>query len=71
MLASHDDDLLLLTARTLQAVTLAGGERLEIADSKDIQNEAAAATMTAKETNEQPASDSDTSSSIVSAYNTN
>jgi len=44
---------------------------LEIADSRDIENEAAAATVTAEENNEQPASDSDTSSSIDSGYNTN
>ncbi len=44
---------------------------LEIADSRDIDHEAAAATVTAEENNEQPASDSDTSSSIDSGYNTN
>ncbi|DBB17312.1 TPA: hypothetical protein ACH3X3_014356 [Trebouxia sp. C0006] len=42
------------------------GERLEIADGRDIENEAAAATVTAEENNEQPAKDSDTSSSIDS-----
>ncbi len=43
---------------------------LEIADRRDIENEAAAATVTAEENNEQPASDSDTSSSIDSDCNT-
>ena len=66
MLPSHGDDLLLLTARALQALILARGERLEIADGRDIDNMAAAATMTAEENNEQPASDTDTSSSIGS-----
>ncbi len=71
VLPSHGDDLLLLTARTLQAVILARGERLEMVDGRDIQDQAAAATMTAEENNEQPASDSDTSSSIDSVCNTN
>lgn len=46
-------------------------ERLEIADGRDIEDEAAAATVTAEKNNEQPASDSDTSSSIDSGHNTN